>query len=341
MAFFQHQRNIINNNNCRCQNNSLGEISMAVGPTGISNIAIGYASMYFLTTGFDNIAIGNLALYNHITGNNGIAIGACAGGTANVFNSSVGLGSCSYGKGFSQCAACDVVAIGACAGALCVGVAHQNVLIGVAAGYSLTTGCNNVIIGTCAGYSLTTGINNTIIGNLCAAAMVGCSGTLYIAWGNNGASAPDGYIEGESTGISLGNTSPAAALHVTGEIVATLDITAFYSDRRLKDNIIIIDCALDKIKNLTGVKYNRNNLAKSLGFENEKTQLGLLADEVEKVLPEAVNLAPFDTDSNKQSISGENYLTVKYERIIPLLIEGIKDLNAKIHTLENKLTEMI
>jgi hypothetical protein len=55
------------------------------------------------------------------------------------------------------------------------------------------------------------------------------------------------------------------------------------------------------------------------------------------VLPEAVKLAPFDNDGNDNSISGENYLTVQYEKLVPLLLESIKELNKKVEDLTNTI----
>lgn len=338
MAFFQYQRNLINNFASGNSNLMFGEYSQYITTTGACNVGIGWGANEQLSSGSRNTAIGRSSLLYVCTGNDNTAIGVWALSNTGGVNNSTAIGAFTYYKNNSG-GTTAVTAVGACAGMNGSGATNNQTLIGLCAGIGLTTGQYNVLIGARAGAGLSTGQCNTIIGINCPAAMVGCSGTLLISWGNN-AGAPRGYIEGESTGISIGNTSPSAALHVTGEIVATLDITAFYSDRRLKDNIIVIDCALDKIKNLTGVKYSTNSLAKKLGFEENKTQLGLLADEVEKVLPEAVSLAPFDTDKNKKSISGENYLTVKYERIIPLLIEGMKTLDQKLNILNTKLLEI-
>jgi hypothetical protein len=103
-------------------------------------------------------------------------------------------------------------------------------------------------------------------------------------------------------------------------------LTQNASDRRLKNNITNIPNALDKIKTLNGVTFNwENNI-----FKTERTNdIGVIAQEVQSVLPEAVALAPFDIDSEGNSKSGENYLTVYYEKLIPLLIESIKELNTK------------
>lgn len=119
-----------------------------------------------------------------------------------------------------------------------------------------------------------------------------------------------------------------------GEIRATNDITAFFSDERLKENIEGIESALDKVCALHGVFYNSNEVAYNYGYQSKERRVGVLAQEVQKVLPEAVARAPFDTgydeDGNEYSISGQDYLTVRYEKIVPLLIEAIKELRDHI-----------
>jgi ribosomal protein S10 len=77
-------------------------------------------------------------------------------------------------------------------------------------------------------------------------------------------------------------------------------------------------------------------LAESFGYDKSTNLVGLFADEVESVLPEAVKNAPFDRDENGNSKSGENYKTVQYERLIPLLIEAIKELSEEVKQLKSK-----
>lgn len=130
-----------------------------------------------------------------------------------------------------------------------------------------------------------------------------------------------------------------AASGTTGEIRATGNITAYYSDARLKTDIRDIDNALAKVNMLRGVHYVANDLAEKLGYDDKSPQVGVLAQDVDVVLPEAVTAAPFDTDWDGESLSGENYLTVRYERIIPLLIEAIKDLSKEVDTLKARLND--
>ena len=111
-----------------------------------------------------------------------------------------------------------------------------------------------------------------------------------------------------------------AASSTTGEIRATNEITAFFSDARLKNFHGTIPNALDKVTSLNGYYFTENEVAKSLGYTNDKMQVGLSAQEVQAVLPEVVAPAPID----------EQYLTVKYEKLVPVLVEAIKALKLEL-----------
>ena len=129
-------------------------------------------------------------------------------------------------------------------------------------------------------------------------------------------------------------------LYVANEIAATSNITAYYSDERLKEKLGDIDNALFKVNQIKTFYYKENDLAKKFGFNKPDKQVGVSAQSVEKVLPEVVSLAPFDyetaEDGTISSKSGENYKTVDYEKLVPLLIESIKELTNKVKALENK-----
>jgi hypothetical protein len=116
------------------------------------------------------------------------------------------------------------------------------------------------------------------------------------------------------------------------------DVTANTSDRRLKTNIINIDSPLEKISKINGVYFNWNELAKELADKNtEIREVGFIAQDVERVLPEIIKQAPFDVINSKGgSKSGENYLTIQYEKVVPLLVECIKELKSEIDKLKNK-----
>jgi hypothetical protein len=102
------------------------------------------------------------------------------------------------------------------------------------------------------------------------------------------------------------------------------DIKAFAtSDERLKQNVIPIQCPLDKIKKLGG--YTFEWIPQKDIHSNTGTDVGVLAQEVENVFPDVVT-----TRSN-------GYKAVKYQKLIPLLIESIKTLSEKVERLEEQL----
>jgi hypothetical protein len=102
------------------------------------------------------------------------------------------------------------------------------------------------------------------------------------------------------------------------------DITAFASDERLKTNFEPIENAVDKVLQLRGFTYNFNEIGEGLGFDTSIRHAGVSAQEVQAVLPEAVCPAP----------ASDEYLTVKYDKLVPLLIEAIKELKEEIKELK-------
>ena len=144
-----------------------------------------------------------------------------------------------------------------------------------------------------------------------------------------------------SLGLSGSLGVGTASSGTNGEIRATSNITAYFSDRRLKYNIRIIDGALNKVNQISGVTFQSNEEAAKYGYTDTKTQVGVIAQEIEAVLPEAVVPAPFDIGQNEDgteySKSGQNYKTVQYEKIVPLLIEAIKELKAELDAIKEKI----
>ena len=142
-----------------------------------------------------------------------------------------------------------------------------------------------------------------------------------------------------------------------GTLSVYSDITAYASDVRLKENIVEIPNAIDKIKNIRGVTFDWNNTADEVGFipDRKYNDLGVIAQEIQKVLPQAVSPAPFDKWSPDPGVnyeqsyldekmgtsrSGENYLTVKLDKIVPLLIEGIKEQQEMIEKQNEKISNL-
>jgi hypothetical protein len=138
---------------------------------------------------------------------------------------------------------------------------------------------------------------------------------------------------GTTESIFADSNGSGFAGYFVGPVVATGTITQNYSDERLKNKISNIPNAVDKIQKLNGFYYTNNYLAKSFGYKDDNIQIGVSAQEVKEVFPELIALAPFDSRSGV-SESGENYMTVQYERLVPVLIEAIKELKAEIEELK-------
>ena len=186
-------------------------------------------------------------------------------------------------------------------------------------------GRDNIGIGTQALYGNTTGSNNIAIGNFAGNnPNVTDSYKLFIG----GTTTPliGGDLQAFKVGINKTVTSLAATtakLQVGGDI-ACVNIT-FSSDVRYKKNIQVIDGALDKITKINGVTYDwKISEFPEMSFSDKK-QIGFIAQEVEKVLPELVI-----TDS-------KGYKSVDYVKAIPVLLEAIKELNKDRNTLKNDI----
>jgi hypothetical protein len=126
------------------------------------------------------------------------------------------------------------------------------------------------------------------------------------------------------TGAVWGNVQ-VGSVTVNGDINATGDITGFYlSDERLKTNLQPIDNALTKVSMLNGVTFDWNATARESKPNRTRREAGVIAQQVEKVLPEVIETRL------------DGYKAVDYEKLVPLLIEAIKELSDKVDRLENR-----
>jgi hypothetical protein len=125
-----------------------------------------------------------------------------------------------------------------------------------------------------------------------------------------------------SGAITITNSSGNGNLRVQNDIIA------FVSDIRLKTNITTVENALDKVCKLHGFTYNFNEVAEKIGFDVNERHIGVSAQDVKEVVPEAIRKAPIS------DITDTDYITVQYEKLVPLLIEAIKELKAEIDQLK-------
>lgn len=132
------------------------------------------------------------------------------------------------------------------------------------------------------------------------------------------------YITNDTGYVGIGTTTPKAKLNVLGNLNTTGNVYAlafFYSsDRILKTNIQVLKGALENVLDLEGVSFNWKATGES--------SIGLIAQDVEKFYPEAVA-----TDAN-------GIKSVDYAKLVPVLIEAIKEQQSQIDTLKKEVAEM-
>jgi len=180
----------------------------------------------------------------------------------------------------------------------------------------------------------------TVTGTLTATTLSGAiSGNISQLTNDSGYVTSSGVTSvATGNGLTGGTITTSGTLSMSGsysgDFSATGNITAYSSDSRLKDFKGKIDNPLDKIEKLNGYYYEWNDTAKNIDPDvfKEGLEVGVNAQEVEAVLPEVITEAPIveihklDTD----------YKTVYYDKIVPLLIEGIKELKKEIEELKSK-----
>jgi len=140
--------------------------------------------------------------------------------------------------------------------------------------------------------------------------------------------------------IGTSGNAPSQKLEVKGNITATGYVRSYFSDNRLKTLTSNITDALDIIDSLNGFYYVPNEKAIQLGFEYEN-EIGLSAQDVQRVIPELVKIAPFDSTKINDKItskSGEEYLTICYERLGAVFVEAIKELRKENKSLKDEIS---
>ena len=228
------------------------------------------------------------------------------------------------------------------AGAAVTNSASANVAVGVGAGYNITSANYNVLLGYNAGNQITTGSKNIVIGGQAYNA-ISSNGSHNILIGYNaeatststnnemtiGTASGDGLINNvRIPGVDF--TMNTTALHYGAEIRADGDVVAYYSsDERLKENIEIIPNALSKVQQIRGVTFDWTDeyLEKQGGedgYFHRKHDSGVIAQDVEKVLPELVAERPDGTKA------------VRYEKLVAVLIEAVKELKQEIEELKGE-----
>lgn len=205
----------------------------------------------------------------------------------------------------------------------------------ITAQHTAVDGSGNVTISTTLGNVQVgvTSLTGNVVSSITGGTGVTVTGTVGTGWTPTVAIGQDVGTGNDVQFKSLGiGTTPSG---VSGEIRTTGDIIAFVpSDISLKENITVIDQALEKINQLRGVKFDwRDSFINERGGEDglfvRKQDVGVIAQDVEQVLPELV--------AKKEN----GTLGVRYDKLVSLLIEAVKELDNKVKTLENELKKNV
>lgn len=132
----------------------------------------------------------------------------------------------------------------------------------------------------------------------------------------------------ENGNVGIGINAPTTKLYVNGDITA--NSIAGTSDLRYKTNVRSITSPLEKVKSLRGVYFNWDQKSFPDKDFSDKTELGFIAQEVEKVLPEVVS----------KDKTPEEYRSVKYDKVVALLVEAIKEQQKQIDSLKSQVKKL-
>ena len=163
-----------------------------------------------------------------------------------------------------------------------------------------------------------------------------------IAW--HSAGIMEGTIEGTNTGwrkiYFYDQQGAGLGVHATGQIASNQNVVAYYSDRRLKEDFEQVTDHWNVINNLTGYRFTWNQKSGEIpGFMNNvgKREVGLIAQEVNAVYPEAVY-------TRQEGPAEDPYKTILHDRFTPVFVEALKDLKREVELLKEenaKLRELI
>jgi hypothetical protein len=268
--------------------------------TGQLQTAVGFQALKNNTGDTYCTAIGARTLQSNTTGTSNFAGGDLALNTNTTGSSNVAVGSSALQSSTT---------------------ASNNVAIGTSAGAAVTTGVDNTLIGHQAGYytnSITTGADNVIVGAYSATAAASNSGSIVIGR----------FITGKGTNTGIISPGGSGAMY-NGANTTTCATT---SDQRLKKNIADNNDGLDKINSIRVRNFEYRlpeevnaELAPTDAIKKSGVQLGVIAQELQQVLPECV----------KQESTG--VLSVDTDNLTWYLINAVKQLSAEVESLKSQL----
>jgi len=271
--------------------------------------------------------LGTAAGYTNATGGHNTFVGSSAGYGSNGYdNTYVGYQS-GYSYTFNVTGSSNTF-IGSGAGYANT-TGNANTFFGTKAGNANTIGNTNAFIGSFAGELNTSGSSNTFIGDYAGLHNITGSGNVFLGYsaGNNETGSNKLYVDNCVYGGGFNCTNPLIYGEFDNRIVKINGTLFMASDERLKGNIEPLRASLDKVMRLQGVSFEWRR-EKNLGDRNAKSRdIGLIAQEVEKVMPELVH-----TD-------GKGYKAIAYDKLVPVLIEAIKEQQIEINDQHKEIND--
>jgi hypothetical protein len=336
-----------------------------VNNTGEGNTALGFQTLYHNSTGNRNIAIGSHALFANVSGQHNIAIGDGTNRDNTLGSYNIGLGSFSlftnYGNrntavGYEalkeNVLGSNNTALGSGAGPVS---GSNNLNNTTAIGYNAkVTQSNSLILGGTGADKVNVGIGRTDPGfplnfedntgdkislyggsgdhygfgvqpSLLQIHTLGNSDDIAFGYGRSSSFIERMRIKGDGR-VGIGTSNPSYTLHVNGSIAGTSAYQNI-SDARFKKNVTQLSGSLSKVLKIRGVIYDwRKDEFPDIKFDDKK-QMGFIAQELEQIVPEAV-------EKNKST----GYYTVSYSTLIPVLVEAIKEQQVTIEKLQKENT---
>ena len=296
-------------------NTAIGSLALDANTTGDENVAIGYGSLTSHTNGNHNTAVGRGSLRQGTSGSNNTAVGTFALDLVNSSNNTAvgeqSIKNCTSGQGNT---ACGAQTLNTCSSG------NYNVAIGRQALTALTTADTNTAVGFECGSSVTPGANNLLLGY-----QAGRSGS------------PSGNITTSDNSVCLGNNN------IQNLFCADTSISS--SDSRDKTDVADFTKGLDWIKALRPVTY-RWDRRTWYGTEEQpfgtpdgskkrqRLHIGFLAQEALAV-EQANGYGSSNDDSLLVNLTddGMSY-GMKYERLVPILVNAIKELETRLAAVE-------
>jgi hypothetical protein len=317
-------------------NTALGENSFALNQTGFENTAVGTDALYANISGNGNTAVGAISLPSNTTGRSNTSIGFAAmyRSQTGIHNTAVGVQSL-----YMNTSGSENVAIGRDAN-FSNTTGRWNTGVGVDAIPGVETGSGNTGVGGESGYTENllnqnvTGSNNTWVGYQSGpsspAQHSGVIGVGYRAKTSKDNQAVIGTPQIVETllygKVGINTNNPAATLVVNGDATNLTGAWGVFSDVRLKKDIEPYKDGLEVVVRLRPVSYKYNGLE---GLDPTKTQVGLIAQEVEVLVPGMV--------STHDGVDLEQVKMMSTQALPYILVNAIQQLNERVEQLEAQL----